>query len=461
MGWIDSIPVPALRLDSRGRVREANRLALRRLECQPRSLIGATRRALSLRPGANGSISSASEIPLAKGSLLLLSEESHVDRLQQQIYHLSRLASAGRLVAVVVHEINNALSGILGYAQFLLSQPAAPEARRDLERIHDEALRTARVVQNLLRFSRGGKGERALVRIDEILQRCAELKRRDFALRSIRLEMDVAPRLPPLLADEALISQVFVNLLTNAQQSIGSARDGGLVEVKARMVRRRLVVEVEDDGPGIPRRLRERVFEPFFTSRRDGSGTGLGLTLCREILNDHGADIRVGRRGPPGCSLRLSFPVATGVASRAKSPATTPAPIARVANCRIVVVEDEPAVRDVVSRTFAGRGNHTITFERGEDALPYLEIEPVDLIVTDVHRPGVDGVQLYEHLAHVRPALLRRILFITGDALDGEVASFLRRTRVRVMRKPLRLDELEREASEIVARPIQQRELFA
>ena len=81
MGWIDSIPVPALRLDSRGRVREANRLALRRLECQPRSLIGATRRALSLRPGANGSISSASEIPLAKGSLLLLSEESHVDRL--------------------------------------------------------------------------------------------------------------------------------------------------------------------------------------------------------------------------------------------------------------------------------------------------------------------------------------------------------------------------------------------
>jgi two-component system NtrC family sensor kinase len=462
MAWIESIPLPALRVDRRGRIREGNKLAAKFFRRANVPLLGARR--ADLASLADGEGAAACELPLERGTLLLFSNDAVVEQLQQQVYHLARLASAGRLVAVVVHEINNALSGILGYAQLLLQQqPAANPARRDLERIHDEALRTARVARNLLRFSRGGRGERSLVDVAEVLERCAELKKRDFALRQIRLETRIAPGLPPLEADEALLSQVFLNLLTNAQQSIAAARPEGVVRVAARLAGRRLVVDVADDGTGIPAKLRERVFEPFFTSRPDGGGTGLGLTLCRDILRDHGGQIRVVARRVPGACLRVELPVAK--ISRARAPAAarrTEAPDAeRVANARIVVVEDEPSIRDVVSRAFAGDGNRIVTFERGEDALPWLVAEPVDLVVSDVHRPGLDGMRLWGELARARPLLTRRFLFVTGDTVDGEVAAFLRRARAPFVAKPLRLDELRRAAKAIVERSAGQGELFA
>ncbi len=455
MSWVDSIPLPALRLGADGLVVEANRLALKLLDRSASEIVGK-----SIEHGTHGRLlRPTTSIPLADGVLLLYSDQSLVERLQQQVYHLSRLASAGRLVAVVVHEINNALSGIVGYAQFLLAQPLADDARRDLQRIHEEALRTARVAQNLLRFSRSGRGERVVVRMDELLLRCVELKRRDFALRSIKLELDIAPSLPPFEADDALLSQVFINLLTNAQQGISSMKDHGNVVVKARSTRRRIVIDVSDDGPGIPEQIRERIFDPFFTSRSDGSGTGLGLTLCREILHDHGGEIRAARRRPPGASMRVSLPVTAGVTLPERPPAPPPPP-EMIENRRVVVVEDEPALREVITRTFSGHGNHVITFEHGEDALSYLAGEPVDVVVSDIHRPGLDGMQLYEQLARTRPALLRRFIFVTGDALGEETAAFLRRSRAAVLRKPLELDQLVRAARSIVDRASEQGELF-
>jgi len=457
MSWIGEIPLPAMRLDVAGRVVEANRLAGKLLDRAAAELIGAT--LAELRAAAPQLPEPATTIPLADGSVALFAEGGLVKALQQQVYHLSRLASAGRLVAVVVHEINNALSGILGYAQFLLAQPVAVEARRDLARIHDEALRTARVAQNLLRFSRGGRGERAAVRVEELLARCVELKRRDLALRSIKLEVDVDGTLPPIEADEALLSQVIINLLTNAQQSISAVRDHGHVTVRARATRRRIVIDVSDDGPGIPDHLKERVFEPFFTSRSDGSGTGLGLTLCREILHDHGGEVRIVERVPPGATLRISLPAGTKQPAPPR-PAPPPPEAELISGRRVVVVEDEPALREVLTRAFSGRGNHVITFEHGEDALPFLVNEQVDLIVSDIHRPGLDGMQLYDQLAKQRPALLRRIIFVTGDALGEETAAFLRRSRAETLRKPLKLDDLARAARRVVERVSNQGELF-
>ena len=456
MDWIETVPLPALRVDAQGRVVAANRLAAKLFDRAPAALL--TRLAAELRRDDPHGAPAAAAVPLADGALLLFHEGALVKGLQQQVYHLSRLASAGRLVAVVVHEINNALSGILGYAQFLLAQPLPPDAHRDLERVHEEALRTARVAQNLLRFSRGGRGDRAILRPDDLVARCAELKQRDFALRSIKLEVDVAADLPPIEGDEALLSQVLINLLTNAQQGISAVRDRGHVSIRARSTRRRVIIEVTDDGPGIPAHLRERVFEPFFTSRHDGSGTGLGLTLCREILRDHGGEIRIARRGPPGATLRASLPAAmAALPARHAPPPPRPVPIA---GRRIVIVEDEPSLREVLTRSFNGHDNHVITFAHGEDALPYLISEPVDLVISDIRRPGLDGIQLYEEIARTRPSLLRRILFVTGDALGDDTAAFLRRSRAVALRKPLDLDELSRAAREVVEQRQHQGELF-
>jgi len=465
MPWLESIPVAALRCDAGGRILAVNRLAAVQFGCTGEQLIGRAWSELGGGAGANhgNGAGAATEVPLADGRLLLLISQDPLQPLKRQIYHLSRLVSAGRLVSVVVHEINNALSGILGYAQLLTTHALPPEARRDLERIHDEALRTARIAQNLLKFSRSGIGERTRFSIGDLLRHCAELKRRDFALRSVELKLDVQEELPALWGDETLVTQVFINLLTNAQQSIASVRDRGLVQVTASFVDGVVQVDVEDDGPGIPEPLRGRVFEPFFTSRADGTGTGLGLTLCREILREHGGAITVEHGRLPGACLRLVFPPASAPAPapvpRCTAPrrAAAPAPLQR---CRIVVVEDEPALREVVTRAFAGHGNRTVVFEHGEDALPYLLSEAVDLVVSDIRRPGLNGIELYDALARVRPSLLKRLLFITGDVLSPETTAFLSRTRARFLCKPLRLDELLDVARTLVERANNQGELF-
>jgi two-component system NtrC family sensor kinase len=138
-----------------------------------------------------------------------------------------------------------------------------------------------------------------------------------------------------------------------------------------------------------------------------------------------------------------------------------PAAALPLRDCRIVVIEDEPSMRDLLTRAFACNGNHTVVFEHGEDALSYLATASVDLILSDIRRPGLDGIQLHDHLARVRPALLRRVLFITGDVLSPETAAFLQRTRARWLMKPLNLDALLIEARAILERPNNQGELFA
>src|SRR5262245_60668417 len=462
MASIESIPLPALQCDAAGRIVAVNFLATRHFDRTAQEIVGRTLEELAQLAPKACDPALVSEVALADGRLLLYSDAPLVRRLQQQVYHLSRLASAGRLVSVVVHEINNSLSGILGYAQLLLAQELPAPARRDLGRIHDETLRTARVAQRLLKFSRAGIGERCPFSLQDVVQRCVELKRRDFALHSIGVEIDLPGDLPPLHGDETLVAQVILNLLTNAQQSIAAVREQGLVRVSAHATTRRVVLDVEDDGPGIPDHLHERVFEPFFTSRADHSGTGLGLTRCREIVVEHGGEIRVRRGRLSGACLRLLFPPATGSPAR---PATDreprPPPPPPLRDCRIVVIEDEPSMRDLLTRAFAGNGNHTVVFEHGEDALAYLATASVDLVLSDIRRPGLDGIRLHENLALTRPALLRRLLFITGDVLSPETAAFLQRSQARWLMKPLRLEALFAEARMIVDRPNNQGELFA
>lgn len=455
-GWIDSLPLPALLTDSDGRIVAANGLALRLYALPRRGLLG--RRPSDLIPPGEGL--PASEIAVNGGRLVLLPADRLIETLKQQVLHLSRLASAGRQVAVVVHEINNALSGILGYSQFLLAGALDPEARRDVERVRDESLRAARVAHDLLRFGRTGPSERRPVSIEAVLRRASDLKRRDLMLRSVSLDLRVDPGLPAVIADETLLLQVVINLLANAVQGIATVRDHGTIQLRASATRRHVRVDVRDDGPGIGPELRERVFEPFFSSKASGAGTGLGLTLSRDIVRDHGGDLRVVRSRRPGACLRITLPASAAVVEPA-TPVPAVGPTPPIARCRIVVIDDEAAVREVVARAFAGHENHITTFADGDDALTYLEAAPaVDLIVSDVKRPGLDGLELHDRLARSRPALVRRLLFLTGDSLDGAAAPVSRTPRPRVLRKPVRIEELLAAAREIVSRPTSQPALF-
>ncbi|HEV7892343.1 MAG TPA: ATP-binding protein [Pyrinomonadaceae bacterium] len=229
--------------------------------------------------------------------------EAEREQMQQQLYQTAKLASLGELAAGVAHEINNPLNGVINFAQLLKDEGAG---RSDFERqmidgVIDEGERIASIVRGLLTFARHDDNRRAVVSLPEVVKTSLALFGRQFDKDSITVETDLPEDLPRLYADASRLRQVVVNMVSNAYHSLKEKRrDEGrerLLRIAARRVERegRAFVRVEfyDNGVGIRREDRDRVFDPFFTTRRDAGGTGLGLSISFGIVREHGGTIRV------------------------------------------------------------------------------------------------------------------------------------------------------------------------
>jgi CheY-like chemotaxis protein len=237
--------------------------------------------------------------------------------------------------------------------------------------------------------------------------------------------------------------QVFVNVITNAEKSLAATKRGGTIKIHARSAPGQVRVTVTDDGPGIPAGLEEKIFMPFFSTRSEGDGCGLGLSICRDILDLHGATIQVRHRQGTGASFVLTFPTVTVRPRPARPAPPEAAPRAvPIGGLRVVVIDDEPGVREVVTRAFTAPQNEVVAFDSGDLALRYVLSHQVDLIVSDVHRPGLNGVGLFHVLREQAPALCPKVVFVTGDMVSQEVAAFLRSNASRHLKKPLQIVDL-------------------
>lgn len=226
--------------------------------------------------------------------------EAEREQMQQQLYQTAKLASLGELAAGVAHEINNPLNGVINFAQLLKDEGAG---RVDFERqmidgIIDEGERIAAIVRGLLTFARNDDGRRALVSLPEAVSTSLALFGRQFDKDGIKVETDLPEDLPRVYADASRLRQVVVNMVSNAYHSLKEKRAEGerLLHIAARRVERDgrdfVCVEFYDNGVGIRREALDRVFDPFFTTRRDTGGTGLGLSISFGIVREHGGIIR-------------------------------------------------------------------------------------------------------------------------------------------------------------------------
>jgi nitrogen-specific signal transduction histidine kinase/CheY-like chemotaxis protein len=242
----------------------------------------------------------------------VLKNITEVRRLKDNLYHADKLASLGLLVSGVAHEINNPLTGTIAYTELLAMKVTDEGTRAELKKILDSAERCKKIVDNLMTFSRQRAPSKSLESITNVIDRAIELRSYWLKAKSIEITRDYDPT-STVFMDAQQIQQVVLNLLLNAEQAINdTGRATGKIRFSTRAddQRRRIIVSVSDNGPGIPQTIASKIFDPFFSTKSVGEGTGLGLSISHGIITEHGGTIWF-EQGEGGGSV-FTFELPTG-----------------------------------------------------------------------------------------------------------------------------------------------------
>ena len=382
----------------------------------------------------------------ADGLVLVMLDVTTTRRLRDQVTQSEKLSSLGRMIAGVAHELNNPLTSVIGYAQLLRTMPPGEKFSARLETIGKEAERARRIVQNLLRFARTHTPERRPFSLNEVVDNTVQLLAYPVRSSGCRIVLDLDRALPSVVGDVHEIEQALVNLVSNAQQAMAGAETHGAITLRTWCAPEgRVVLDVEDDGPGIPEDARARVFDPFFTTKPAGQGTGLGLWLVYNAVTALGGSIDASASPSGGARFRLEFPGGPAVAPEADD-ATVAGPLddAPQVSARILVADAEAALAALICETLAAEGHRAVAVHDASEVLDRLAGEAFDLLVSDASLPGLSGDRLGREVARVRPDLLDRILLTTGDWVSREPEAVARRLGAGLLRKPFELEELRR-----------------
>lgn len=383
--------------------------------------------------------------------------------VQAKLLQADRLAAIGLLAASVGHEINNPLTYVLSALELLQTQlPAltastqavAPSQVEPLLRAVEEAVhgvdRVRSIVRDLKTFSRV---EQDVVRVDPhaVLESTLQIAMTEIRPRA-RLVRSFAP-CPAVLATEAAIGQVFLNLIVNAAQAIpeGDPAVHQIYVSTATSNEGEAVIEISDTGCGIPHEMQERVFDPFVTTKP--IGTGLGLAICRNTVRGMGGTISLESEPNLGTTVRVVFPPApartTGPLPAAPRAGTSTRDVTS-SRCRLLVVDDEPAIVATIARILSP-SHDVVGVTDARDACQRIAAgERFDLVITDLIMPGMTGMEMHDAIAAIDAAQASRILLLTGGAFTTAAASFLDRVALPRMAKPFNSLELIDQVSELL-----------
>ncbi|OLC17136.1 MAG: hypothetical protein AUH29_03225 [Candidatus Rokubacteria bacterium 13_1_40CM_69_27] len=367
-----------------------------------------------------------------------------LQQTQARLLQTEKIAAMGQLLAGVAHELNNPLSVLIGHTTLLCHTVAQGPLAERAEKIAGAAERCARIVKNFLALARQRQPERQHVDLNGIVRAVVELVAYPLRVDNVDVALELAPDLPVLWADEHQLHQVVVNLITNAHHALRQVEGSRRISLTTRLeaAQDRVHLEVGDTGPGIPPEIQERIFEPFFTTKPPGQGTGLGLSLCRGIVESHGGWLDLETEPGRGAVFRIVLPVTTPGIAGPEAPDHEAG--ASVQGKSILVVEDEADVAEVLRDLLIADGHQVETAANGFVALDMILTRPYDVIVSDVRMPDLDGPGLYRELERRRPGLCRRLIFATGDQLSPATREFLEREGVRTVSKPYELEQIRR-----------------
>ena len=369
-----------------------------------------------------------------------ISDVSERKLREMQLTLADRLTSMGTLAAGLAHEINNPLAYVIVNLEMALEQLAGDkrEVVEMLADAHNGAERVRELVAQLKTFSRVDEAEaRAPVAMVPLIEASLKMTSNQIRHRA-KLTCDLGA-VPQVLGDEGRLAQVVVNLLVNAIQALPADGEGNEIRVTAcASASGEAVIEVRDNGCGIPTTVLSRVFDPFFTTKRVGEGTGLGLSICHTIVTSHGGRMEVESEVGRGTVFRVTLP---GLAPRGEPVAAEgPKSTQLRSAARVLVVDDEPHLGAALRRSLGG---HEVDVVRsGAEALRKLESSGYDMVLCDLMMPGMSGMQLFARIQRSWPSLAKRVVFMTGGAFTPETQAFLEEAPNARVLKPFDLAEL-------------------
>ena len=308
------------------------------------------------------------------------------------------MATLGTTLAGVAHELNNPLAAIIGFSQLLLKKSWSEDDRSALEAINHEAVRSATIVKDLLAVTRQRGGERKVAsNLNEIVGYIARTRRYALETNGIGCRLELDPTMPLVNGDRAQLEQVVLNLVNNAEQALrpGADADHGPVvahvTIRTHYENQEAILEVEDNGPGIPEGVRAHIWDPFWTTKAEGGGTGLGLTVVHGIVADHGGTIALETAPGIGARFVVRLPVISeGPADEPTGRATRPLDVLIV----------DPGASDLlfVERLLTSRGHAVINAGSVELALRLSGQTTFDAVVCAAELVGTDGISLASRL---------------------------------------------------------------
>ena len=360
-------------------------------------------------------------------------------RTQEQLVHSEKLAAVGQLISGVAHELNNPLTAILGYSQLLTSSgQMGPQGIEYSDKLYKQAQRTHRIVQNLLSFARQHKPERVPVRINQVVEDTLALRDYDLRMSNIRVNLELAGDLPVTAADPYQLQQVFLNLVNNAVDAILERSTDGDLWVRTGTNGDKLFIEFTDSGPGV--QDASRVFDPFYTTKPVGKGTGLGLSICYGIITEHGGTIRVRNIPTRGASFTIELPFQPPT-----SPQSSESGQSRIPgkDGRILLVDRDDSVLEAVGTFLRGRDHRVQTAKNATEARALLEKEEFDIVVADLQVcEGANGDNLGEWLDRQKPALARRVIWMSAAVRSASEAERISGRGCPILQKPFKASDL-------------------
>lgn len=370
-----------------------------------------------------------------KGRVLTFNDVTEKVRLESELLstriQAEKINSMSLLISGVAHEINNPLTSVLGCAEYLTQDAQLDGELREVSRIIvEEAARARDIIRNLLAVTQNSPRSESSCDLNSIIRSIVGIRINELKTMGIRVIMELEPDIPQIGIDETLMKQVVVNFIQNAADAIVQSGTGDRISFRTMREDEWVVMEVNDNGPGIKEEHQSRIFDPFFTTKPPGKGTGLGLSITYSIIQRHGGSVWLDTATVEGARFLARLPTAHS----SNFPDISCHELAWIPS-RVLVVDDEKNLCLILSKYLESLGCEVDVASNGLQAMEKIENKAYDAMLVDVRMPSMDGIELYQKIRAKYPEMLSRFAFMSGvSELDITAASMA--AAVPVIQKP-------------------------